>query len=160
VVASGCDDNTVTTVRKVTKRDPRVHLIVEDRRNGKPSAINKILEIMTGETLVLIAGDVRLPGALFVDRVVSCCKNGVGVVASRPTPINRVDTKAGYMGRLMWNLHDRTLIVQVENGLRMQAGEAFAILRNAAENVPLDVINDDAYLVLRTQITGQKCAYA
>jgi cellulose synthase/poly-beta-1,6-N-acetylglucosamine synthase-like glycosyltransferase len=42
----------------------------------------------------------------------------------------------------------------------MQAGEAFAISRQAAEDVPLDVINDDAYLVLRAQLKGHKFAYA
>jgi glycosyltransferase involved in cell wall biosynthesis len=160
LVASGCNDNTVLTVEKFSKTDPRIHLIVEGRRNGKPSAINKILETMAGETLVLLSGDIRLPSTRFVDGLASYCNDGVGVVASRPLPINDVNTKAGYMGHLMWKLHDRTLMVQVENGLPMQAGEAFAIRREAAGHVPLDVINDDAYLVLRAQMMGHKYAYA
>jgi hypothetical protein len=42
----------------------------------------------------------------------------------------------------------------------MQAGEAFGISRKAAEHIPLDVINDDAYLVLRAQLKGHKFVYA
>jgi glycosyltransferase involved in cell wall biosynthesis len=160
VVASGCADNTVLSVREFVKRDPRIHLVIESHRNGKPSAINKILDSISGEVLVLLSGDVRLPNASFVDNLASYCTNGVGVVGCRPVPINDIRTKAGYMGHLMWNLHDRTLDAQIENGLRMQAGEAFAIRRQAAEYVPLDVINDDAYLVLRAQLKGQKFVYA
>jgi len=160
VVASGCKDNTILSVRRFSKKDPRINLIVEGRRNGKPSAINKILDTVNGETLVLLSGDIRLPDAHFVDGLASCCKDGVGVVACRPVPINGVKTKAGYMGRLLWNLHDRTLMAQVENSLCLQAGEAFAISRAAAGYVPLEVINDDAYLVLKAQIAGYKHAYA
>ena len=160
VVASGCADNTVLSVRRFSKRDSRIHLIIENHRKGKPSAINKILERMSGEVLVLLSGDVRLPNAHFVDALTSRFADGVGVVGCRPVPINDIRTKGGYIGHLMWNLHDRTIEAQIRNGLRMQAGEAFAITRQAAENVPLDVINDDAYLVLRAQLKGHKFAYA
>jgi len=115
---------------------------------------------MSGEVLVLLSGDVRLPNAHFVDLLTSQCTGCIGVVGCRPVPINNIHTKGGYVGHLMWNLHDRTLEAQIENGLRMQAGEAFAISREAAEYVPLDVINDDAFLVLKAQIMGHKFVYA
>jgi hypothetical protein len=115
---------------------------------------------MSGEVLILLSGDVRLPSAHFVEALTSRFTDGVGVVGCRPVPINDIRTKGGYIGHLMWSLHDRTLEAQIRNGLRMQAGEAFAISRQAAEDVPLDVINDDAYLVLRAQLKGHKFAYA
>ena len=71
-------------------------------------------------------------------------------------PVNGTKTAAGYIGSLMWNLHDRTLMAQVKNGLYKQAGEAFAIRRDAAEEIPSNIINDDAYLVLKAQIAGTK----
>jgi cellulose synthase/poly-beta-1,6-N-acetylglucosamine synthase-like glycosyltransferase len=160
VVASGCSDDTVLSVRRFTEIDPRIHLIVENRRQGKPSAINKILEAMSGEILVLLSGDVRLPDTYFINALASYCTDGVGVVGCRPVPINSLHTKSGYIGHLVWNLHDRTLEAQIENGFRMQAGEAFAISRRATEKVPLSVINDDAYLVLRAQLKGHRVAYA
>jgi glycosyltransferase involved in cell wall biosynthesis len=160
VVASGCSDNTVLSVLRFSEVDPRVQLIVESQRNGKPSAINKILDNMSGEVLILLSGDVRLPEDTFVDNLVSYFNDGVGVVGCRPVPINDIQTRAGYMGHMMWNLHDRTLEAQIEHGLRMQAGEAFAITREAAEYIPRNVINDDAYLVLTAQMKGQKFAYS
>ena len=160
VVASGCTDNTISEVRERSLHDPRIRLIIEQQRYGKPSAINKILQAMTGDVIVLLSGDVRLSNGQFVDNLVSYCSSGAGVAGCRPVPVNGTKTAAGYIGSLMWNLHDRTLIAQVKNGLYKQAGEAFAIRRDAAEEIPSNIINDDAYLVLKAQIAGKKFAYA
>lgn len=160
VVASGCTDGTISQVLEKSSHDPRIHLIIEDRRYGKPSAINKILKTMTGDVLVLLSGDIRLSNAHFVSDLVSHCANGTGVAGCRPVPVNGTGTRAAYIGSLLWKLHDRTLMAQLENGLYKQAGEAFAIRRDAAGEIPPNIINDDAYLVLRAQIAGHKFAYA
>ena len=160
VVASGCTDNTVSEVRERSTHDKKIRLIVEQRRNGKPTAINKILQVMAGDILVLVSGDIRLPDEHFIENILSHFSSGADVVGCRPLPVNGTDTTEGYIGRLIWNLHDRTLMAQVENGLKKQAGEAFAIRREVAEEIPPDVINDDAYLVLKAQLAGGRFAYA
>lgn len=160
VVASGCTDDTVSEVREQSALDKRIQLVVEQHRNGKPSAINKILKTMTGDILILISGDIRLADEHFIESILSHFSVGADVVGCRPLPANGTDTASGYIGRLIWNLHDRTLMAQMTNGMKKQAGEAFAIRRKAAEEIPPDVINDDAYLVLRAQLAGGKCVYA
>jgi poly-beta-1,6-N-acetyl-D-glucosamine synthase len=160
VVASGCTDNTVSEVRERSTHDKKIRLIVEQHRNGKPTAINKILQAMAGDILVLVSGDIRLPDEHFIENILSHFSSGADVVGCRPLPVNGTDTTGGYIGRLIWNLHDRTLMAQVENGLKKQAGEAFAIRREVAEEIPPDVINDDAYLVLKAQLAGGRFAYA
>ena len=160
VVASGCTDNTVSEVRERSTHDKKIRLIVEQHRNGKPTAINKILQAMAGDILVLVSGDIRLPDEHFIENILSHFSSGADVVGCRPLPVNGTDTTEGYIGRLIWNLHDRTLMAQVGNGLKKQAGEAFAIRREVAEEIPPDVINDDAYLVLKAQLAGGRFAYA
>jgi poly-beta-1,6-N-acetyl-D-glucosamine synthase len=160
VVASGCTDNTVSEVHERSTHDKKIRLIVEQHRNGKPTAINKILQVMTGDILVLVSGDIRLSDEHFIENILSHFSSGADVVGCRPLPANGTDTAEGYIGRLIWNLHDRTLMAQVENGLKKQAGEAFAIRREVAEEIPPDVINDDAYLVLKAQLAGGRFAYA
>ena len=160
VVASGCTDNTVSEVRERSTHDKKIRLIVEQHRNGKPTAINKILQVMAGDILVLVSGDIRLPDEHFIENILSHFSSGADVVGCRPLPVNGTDTTEGYIGRLIWNLHDRTLMAQVGNGLKKQAGEAFAIRREVAEEIPPDVINDDAYLVLKAQLAGGRFAYA
>ena len=61
VVASGCTDNTVQKIQEYQKTHPIVNLIIEDQRNGKISAINKILNSTKSELLVHTDGDVILP---------------------------------------------------------------------------------------------------
>jgi cellulose synthase/poly-beta-1,6-N-acetylglucosamine synthase-like glycosyltransferase len=160
VIASGCTDNTISEVRERSTRDKRIRLIVEQHRNGKPTAINKILQAMTGDILVLVSGDIRLSNEHFIENILSHFSSGADVVGCRPLPANGTDTTEGYIGRLIWNLHDRTLMAQVENELKKQAGEAFAIRREVAEEIPPDVINDDAYLVLKAQLAGGRFVYA
>jgi hypothetical protein len=116
---------------------------------------------MKGEVLVLLSGDVRLPTERFINNLASRCNhNGAGIVGCRPVPVNDISTRGGYIAHLMWNLHHKTLMAQISNGLWKQAGEGFAIKREATEKIPLNVINDDAYLVLRAQLNGYKFSYA
>jgi glycosyltransferase involved in cell wall biosynthesis len=160
VAASGCTDNTVSEVSERSAQDNRIRLIVEQHRNGKPSAINKILQAMTGDILVLVSGDIRLADEHFIESILSHFSSGADVVGCRPVPTNGTGTTEAYIGRLIWNLHDRTLMAQIANGLKKQAGEAFAIRRTAAQEIPPNVINDDAYLVLMAQLAGGKFVYA
>ncbi|MGB9024047.1 MAG: glycosyltransferase family 2 protein, partial [Candidatus Bathyarchaeia archaeon] len=102
----------------------------------------------------------RLSDEYFLENILSHFSNGADVVACRPLPVNGTDTAEGYIGRLIWNLHDKTLMAQVTNGLKKQAGEAFAIRREAAAQIPPNVINDDAYLVLKAQLAGGRFVYA
>src|SRR5262245_43894324 len=66
VVASGCTDDTVPRAESVASGDTRVTIVVQERREGKASAVNLFLEETEGaEVLVLTGGDTRLmPGSL------------------------------------------------------------------------------------------------
>src|SRR5262245_45484636 len=43
VVASGCTDRTEVVVKRFAIRDPRIRLLVQERREGKASAVNYFL---------------------------------------------------------------------------------------------------------------------
>ncbi len=160
VVASGCTDNTLIEAERFANSDPRFNVIREHTRLGKPSAINKIITHMKGDVLLLLCGDVRLPQADFVSRIVHELDTEVGVVSSRPVPFSERRTLLGNASWLMWALHDKTLSFQSCNHLLGHAGEAFAMKKEALEEVPFGVINDDAYMVIRAQQKGFKVSYA
>jgi cellulose synthase/poly-beta-1,6-N-acetylglucosamine synthase-like glycosyltransferase len=160
VVASGCTDDTVERVQAFAADERRTRLIVEDKRMGKPSAINKLTSQMRGDALLLLSGDIRIPQNDFVANMVKIMGGPVAVVSCRPLPANCPHAPSGYVSGSMWGLHDKTLSAQTKNHLFGHAGEAFAIKREALEPVPSDIINDDAYLVLRAQQKGFKVSYA
>src|SRR5439155_22374252 len=54
VVASGCTDRTVEIVRSVAEADPRVRLLVEAERNGKPGSSNLLLRESSDPIVVVI----------------------------------------------------------------------------------------------------------
>ena len=58
VVASGCTDRTVPTVAEIALKEPRVRLYVQEKREGKASAINLFLKQTTSEVAVLVGADV------------------------------------------------------------------------------------------------------
>jgi len=57
VVASGCTDRTVEIVQEYLEIDSRIQLYVQERREGKTSAINIFLGYATEEVCVLESGD-------------------------------------------------------------------------------------------------------
>ena len=60
VVASGCTDNTVPLVQNIIQKDKRVKLITEDKRRGKASALNLIIQNAKSDIIVQTDGDVVL----------------------------------------------------------------------------------------------------
>src|SRR5437867_7317858 len=62
VVASGCTDRTVPTVLEMALQESRLCLCVQEKREGKASAINLFLKEAISPVVVLIGADV-LPEA-------------------------------------------------------------------------------------------------
>src|SRR5579864_8187737 len=58
VVASGCTDRTVPIVSEMALQEPRIHLCVQEKREGKASAINLFLKQATSPVVVLIGADI------------------------------------------------------------------------------------------------------
>lgn len=58
VVASGCTDNTVSVVQTMMASEPRIQLLIQERREGKASAINLFLQHARSEILVMVGADI------------------------------------------------------------------------------------------------------
>src|SRR2546421_12246766 len=58
VVASGCTDYTVPTVLEMALKEPRLRLCVQEKRQGKASAINLFLKEANSPIVVLLSADV------------------------------------------------------------------------------------------------------
>src|SRR5438309_12029186 len=58
VVAGGCTDRTVPIVTAIALQEPRVRLCIQEKREGKASAINLFLKEATSEIVILMGADV------------------------------------------------------------------------------------------------------
>src|SRR5207245_8876002 len=60
VVASGCTDETVSIATSAARNDDRVGLIVQQRTEGKASAVNQFLGAARFPILVMVGADVQV----------------------------------------------------------------------------------------------------
>src|SRR5262249_28460 len=84
VVASGCTDNTVPIVAGAARKDTRVRCIVQERREGKASAINEFLAIACSPVLVMVGADVVLKEGSLDALLSHFNKPSVGMVGAHP----------------------------------------------------------------------------
>ena len=97
VVASGCTDGTEEIVKDFAKRDSRIKLLVQARREGKASAINLFLEYASGDIIILESGD-TVPEPETLQRLIEpFIDPNVGMTGAHPIPVNSKDTFVGFV---------------------------------------------------------------
>src|SRR5579864_5441004 len=129
VVASGCTDRTVPTVAEIALQEPRVRLCLQEKREGKASAINLFLKEAISPVVVLIGADV-IPEASALEHMCAPFKDPkIGMVGGRPVPVNDPATFMGHAVHLLWRLHDYLARVQPK------LGEVIAF-RNIISGIP------------------------
>ncbi len=136
VVASGCTDRTVPIVTEIARKEPRIRLCVQEKREGKASAINLFLKEATSPMVVLIGADV-IPEAFAIENLCAPFEDPkIGMVGGRPVPVNDANTFMGHAVHLLWRLHDRVARVHPK------LGEVIAF-RNVISGIPTDSAVDE-----------------
>jgi cellulose synthase/poly-beta-1,6-N-acetylglucosamine synthase-like glycosyltransferase len=160
VVASGCTDKTAEIVLQHARADRRIRVILEEQRGGKSLAINKILSEFRGEMLLLVSADV-LPVDGSITSMVSTMESdrSIGVVSSQPRPVNGHRGLIGYLGHLYWRLHHETLSLLDATGQNTHGGEAILVRSGIVSSLPIDCINDDAYIGVEAALKGFRVKY-
>jgi biofilm PGA synthesis N-glycosyltransferase PgaC len=152
VVASGCTDRTVPLVAEIALQEPRVRLCVQEKREGKASAINLFLKQAISPVVVLIGADV-LPEVSALEYLCAPFKDAqIGMVGGRPIPVNDPATFMGYAIHLLWRLHDRLA------RLHPKLGEVIAF-RNVISGIPVDSPVDEISIQALISQLGYQLIY-
>ncbi|HET8673431.1 MAG TPA: glycosyltransferase [Thermoleophilaceae bacterium] len=136
VVASGCEDRTCDIVAAIAETDRRVRLIVQERREGKASAINLFIAAARSPVLLMVSADVLVREDTLDALLHHFETPSVGMVGGHPTPVNSETTFLGHAVHLQWRLHDR--IARDHPKL----GEIVAF-RNVVPSIPVDTPVDE-----------------
>lgn len=152
IVASGCTDRTVPIVSAMAQKEPRIRLCVQERREGKASAINLFLKEARSPILILLGADV-IPEESAIENLCAPFKDPlIGMVGGRPVPVNDASTFMGHTVHLLWRLHDRVARVHPK------LGEVIAF-RNVISGIPINSAVDEISIqALITQL-GYKLIY-
>jgi hypothetical protein len=152
VVASGCTDATVPLVAAIARRDARVRLLVQERREGKASAINLFLGAARAPLLLMVGADVLVKDGTIDALLRHFGDPSVGMVGGHPLPVNDEGTFLGHSVHLLWRLHDHV----ARDAPKL--GEVVAF-RNVVPHIPLDTAVDEISLqALITQL-GYRLVY-
>jgi cellulose synthase/poly-beta-1,6-N-acetylglucosamine synthase-like glycosyltransferase len=153
VVASGCTDQTVPIIQEYAARDPRVKPIVQEKREGKTSAINQFLQSAAEDICVLESGD-TLPRADSIENLVKLFQDPkVGMTGAQKIPVNVPEHVVGYMSHLR---------LQMEHQLCLEIprlGELIAF-RKVFQRLPPDVAMDEAFVEALVISRGLEVRYA
>jgi len=153
VVASGCTDRTEEIVREYMAEDPRIQLHVQERREGKTSAINMFLKHAQEKICVLESGD-TLPRDDTIENMVSMFRDpGVGMTGAHKVAVNTPDHIVGLLSHLR---------LQMEHQLCLEIprlGELIAF-RKVFDQLPADVAMDEAFVEAFIIRRGMQVRYA
>ena len=137
VVASGCTDRTEEIVRDCARLDKRIKLLIQEKREGKASAINLFLSRAVGDVFILESGD-TMPETDTIEKLVTPFFNSkIGMTGGKPIPINSSDTFIGFTVNLLWKLHHNISL------MHPKMGELVAF-RNTVKEIPSDTAVDEA----------------
>ena len=152
VVASGCTDRTVPIVADIMVQEPRVRLCVQEKREGKASAINLFLKQAVSPVVVLIGADV-LPADSALEYLCAPLKDPkIGMVGGRPVPVNDPTTFMGHAIHLLWRLHDRLARIHPK------LGEVIAF-RNVISGIPINSAVDEISIQALISQLGYQLIY-
>ncbi len=106
VVSSASTDKTDDIVLEFCRKDRRVQLIQQKKREGKAAAINAFLKVISDEIVVIESAD-TVPQPETIEHL---CKpllkdKSIGMTGGAPIPINDPNTFLGYIIHTWWWFH-------------------------------------------------------
>lgn len=153
VISSGSTDGTDEVVSSLMGEFPSLRLIRQERREGKNSAINLMLDNIGTELIVLLNAD----NTLADDNVLSCliapfADSDVGITGGHPVPTNGTDTLAGFASNLLWKMHHHISLTAPK------IGELIAF-RDIGTRLPTDTQSDEDILKMELESKGYRSVY-
>lgn len=153
IVASGCTDRTADIAQEYMSREPRVKLYIQEKREGKTSAVNVFLRHAQEDICVLESGD-TVPHEDAIENLVRMFQDpAVGMTGAHKVPVNTPDHIIGFLSHLRLKL-EHQLCLDIP-----RLGELIAF-RKVFDQIPPDVAMDEAFVEALVIRRGLQVRYA
>lgn len=152
VVSSGSTDRTDEIVKDYQRIDPRVRLIVQEKREGKYSAVNLVIKEGKGEIIVLVNADNILAENALFHLLLPFNDESVGMTGGHPIPVNSPETISGFAVKMLWDLHHRLSMITPKTG------ELIAF-RNFRFEIPKGTNTDEDWIRMEIERRGYRVVY-
>ncbi|MCL1978114.1 MAG: glycosyltransferase [Candidatus Bathyarchaeota archaeon] len=155
VVCSGCTDKTTNVVKEFSC-DKRIQPIVEETRNGKANALNKIFhEVKNSHDIIVLVNADALPEPGSIGKlIVALTQSDDGAVFARPVPFESSGLSYRIV-KVIWHMHH---LISLKSTPKL-SGELCAIRTVCLQPIPEEIATDEPYIehVIRQQ--GYKISY-
>jgi cellulose synthase/poly-beta-1,6-N-acetylglucosamine synthase-like glycosyltransferase len=152
VVASGCTDNTEGLVKGWVKKNKKIKLLTQKKRQGKTAAINYFLKKDESQVVAMLGGDLVLKEKALESLVRHFADKKVGMVGAKIVSTNKPNTFLGFANKMIWQLHDQ----MARDYPRL--GEATA-WRRVFKALPRETICDEAAIEMMVKTAGLRLIY-
>jgi cellulose synthase/poly-beta-1,6-N-acetylglucosamine synthase-like glycosyltransferase len=153
VVASGCTDDTINLVQEFVAQEPRLKLFVQEKREGKTSAINVFLGQAREAICVLESGD-TIPHEDAIENMVRMFADpAVGMTGAHKVPVNTPEHIVGLLSHLRLKM-EHQLCLEIP-----RLGELIAF-RKVFDRIPPDIAMDEAFVEALVIRRGLQVRYA
>ena len=132
VIVSGSTDNTPAIVEEFARRDDRIQLIQQAKREGKASAVNLFLRRSGAEVVVLVGADTILAPDTLEHLCSPFLDPEVGMTGGHPIPSNDPSSFMGFAAHLLWGLHHQLALKSPKIGELTAARRIFNRIPNTS----------------------------
>jgi biofilm PGA synthesis N-glycosyltransferase PgaC len=155
VVASGCTDKTIAITREYAERESKVNVLVQERREGKASAVNVFLKYAHAADVIVLESADTLPAD---DSTIDCLvrplveQAEVGMTGAQPAPVDTPEHFLGFVVHLQWKLHHRIAVISPKMG-------ELVAFKNVLPEIPVDTAVDEACIEALLVLKGYGLRY-
>ena len=152
------DEQTKQAAFLQDRLDLLLHL--KDQAKGKPMALSAALAKASGNILILTDGDVFW-GKNALSLMLDCFSNpDVGLVTGRPVPTNDKNNLFGFWAHFLTDAAHKQRLERNESSQFIDAsGYLMAIRNGLVDQIPYDILADDAFISRLVFNQGKKIAY-
>ncbi|SRR6266568_729584 len=142
--------------QRLQRNGSRLTVLLEEKREGKFSALNKIIAHATGNILVFLSADIKMAKDA-IPRLVKglAYHDDWGLVDSKVRMTNGDGALMDKINSFLWAIHNATLDDLDSEEKLAHAGDMLAVRRELVDAIP-DITNDDAHLALEVRRKGYK----
>lgn len=137
VVASGCTDSTHEVVQNAATKDNRIRLLIQQKREGKASAINYFLKKAKYKICILESGDTIPLNRTVEELIQPFVDASVGMTGAHPIPVNKITNFISFTVNFNWKL------THCLSMYKPRLGEMIAF-RKVFERIPINTAVDEA----------------
>lgn len=154
IVVSGCTDRTVEITERFLARDPRIQLYIQEKREGKASALNLFLKKCSEAIIVILNADLLLEENTIQNLVEPFFDPAVGMTGGRAISVNSRDTFMGFTSYLLWETHHCISLKYPK------LGELVAYRKLKELDFSADTVDDEGIIEAIITRQGYKLYYA